>query len=99
MRLGHVIGTVTLHTSDAGLKGGRLLVVQPFARAQFAGAPMLPLAKGNSLIVYDELGAGLGNVIGYTEGGEATTPFTRPIAIDALCAAIIDQLSYTPPAA
>ncbi len=99
MRLGHVIGTVTLHTADAALKGGSLLVVQPFSRAQFAGAPMLPLAKGNTLVVYDTFGAGLGQVIGFSEGAEATMPFTHPIPIDALNAALIDTISYNPPAA
>ena len=99
MRLGHVIGTVTLHTADEALKGGNLLVVQPFSRGHFAGAPMLPLAKGNTVIVYDNLGAGLGQVIGFTEGAEATMPFTYPIPIDALNAALIDTVSYNPPAA
>lgn len=99
MRLGHVIGTVTLHTADAALKGGCLLIVQLFSRQQFAGAPLLPLDKGNTLVVYDNLGAGLGQVIGFTEGAEATMPFSHPIPIDAFNAAIIDSFSYTPPAA
>ena len=58
MRLGHVIGRVTLSKQDPAYKGGRFLVVQPFGREQFKGAAMTPLAKGNSLVVYDNLGAG-----------------------------------------
>ncbi|MFA6959462.1 MAG: EutN/CcmL family microcompartment protein [Opitutaceae bacterium] len=99
MRLGHVIGTVTLHTADDALKGGTLLVVQPMSREQFRGAPMLPLPKANSLVVFDNLGAGLGQIVGFTEGAEATMPFTHPIPIDALNVALIDTLSYNPPAA
>jgi ethanolamine utilization protein EutN len=97
MRLGHVIGKVTLSQQDPAYKGGRFLLVQPFAKAQFAGAPMVPLAKGNSLVVYDNLGADLGHTIGFTEGAEATAPFDNPTPVDAFNAAIIDEIFYTPP--
>lgn len=98
MRLGHVIGRVTLSQQDPAYKGGRFLLVQPFAHAQFKGAAMTPLAKGNSLVVYDNLGADLGHVIGFTEGAEATAPFDHPTPVDAYNAAIIDEFFYTPPA-
>ena len=98
MRLGHVIGRVTLSQQDPAYKGGRFLLVQPFAKAQFLGAPMTPLAKGSSLVVYDNLGAGLGHVIGFTEGAEATAPFDQPTPVDAFNAAIVDEMFYTPPA-
>ena len=98
MRLGHVIGKVTLSKQDPAYKGGRFLLVQPFAKEQFAGAPMTPLAKGLSLVVYDNLGAGLGHTIGFTEGAEATAPFDQPTPVDAFNAAIIDEIFYKPPA-
>ena len=98
MRLGHVIGRVTLSKQDPAYKGGRFLLVQPFDKSKFAGAAMEPLAKGSSLVVYDNLGAGLGNVIGFTEGAEATAPFENPTPVDAYNAALIDQIFYNPPA-
>jgi carbon dioxide concentrating mechanism protein CcmL len=98
MRLGHVIGKVTLSKQDPAFKGARFLLVQPFSKAQFQGAPMMPLAKGLSLVVYDNLGADLGHTIGFTEGAEATAPFNQPTPVDAFNAAIIDQIFYTPPA-
>jgi len=98
MRLGHVIGKVTLSKQDPAYKGGRFLLVQPFAKEQFKGAPMTPLAKGLSLVVYDNLGAGLGHTIGFTEGAEATAPFDQPTPVDAFNAAIIDEIFYKPPA-
>lgn len=49
-----------------------------------------------SLVVYDNLGAGTGDVIGYIEGREAASPFDPPIPIDAICAAIIDQINFEP---
>jgi ethanolamine utilization protein EutN len=76
MRLGHVIGRVVLSQQDPAYTGGRFLLVQPLDKAQFKGAGVTPLAKGNSLVVYDSLGAGVGNVIGFTEGAEATAPLT-----------------------
>ena len=97
MRLGHVIGRVTLSQQDPAYKGGRFLLVQPFSKEQFAGAPMLPLAKGSSLVVYDNQGAGVGHVIAFTEGAEATAPFDQPTPVDAFNAALIDQVFYTPP--
>lgn len=97
MRLGHVIGRVTLSQQDPSYHGGRFLLVQPLSKAQFAGAPMLPLAKGSSLVVYDNLGAGVGNLIGFTEGAEASAPFDRPTPVDAFNAALIDQIFYSPP--
>jgi len=97
MRLGHVIGKVTLSKQDPAYLGGRFLLVQPFAKAQYRGAPMTPLAPGNSLVVYDNLGAGLGHVIGFTEGSEASAPFAQPTPVDAFNAALVDEFFYTPP--
>ena len=97
MRLGHVIGRVTLSKQDPAYKGGRFLLVQPFDREKYRGAPATPLAKGSSLVVYDNLGAGVGHVIGFTEGAEATAPFANPTPVDAFNAALIDQVFYAPP--
>jgi microcompartment protein CcmK/EutM len=99
MRLGYVIGKVTLNAADPALTGGRFLLVQPFNHAQFAGAPSVPLAPGSTVVVYDNLGAGLGQTIGFTEGAEAMMPFTQPTPVDAYNAAIINKIFYTPPAA
>jgi carbon dioxide concentrating mechanism protein CcmL len=99
MRLGHVIGKVTLSQQDPAYKGGRFLLVQPLDKAKYQGAEMTPLAKGLSLVVYDNLGAGQGHIIGFTEGAEATAPFDNPTPVDAFNAALIDQIFYNPPAA
>lgn len=98
MRLGHVIGKVTLSIADPALRGARFLLVQPLSREQFAGAPLLPLAKGATQVVYDELGADIGHLIGFTEGAEAAAPFPCATPIDAYNAALIDLITYTPPA-
>jgi microcompartment protein CcmK/EutM len=97
MRLGHVIGRVTLSRQDPAYQGGRFLVVSPLSRDQFAGASLVPLAKAPSLVVYDNLGAGTGSVVGFVEGAEATAPFDHPMPIDAINAAIVDTIHYHPP--
>lgn len=99
MRLGQVIGTVTFGIADPALRGGRMILVQPLSRQQFAGAPLLPLAKGSTVVAFDSLGAGVGQIVGFTEGAEATAPFETPVPVDAYVAAIIDHLHYQPPAA
>ncbi len=97
MRLGTVIGKVTLGISDSALKGGRFLLVQPLSREQFAGAPLLPLAKGATVVVYDGVGAGEGQIVGFSEGAEAAVPFPVATPIDAYASCLIDQIHYSPP--
>lgn len=108
MRLGTVIGRVTLSVKEPAYSHGSLLIVQPWARAQFAaftGRPLneaplaAPLPAGSSVVVFDELGAGMGNVIGFTEGAEAQQPFAGGAPVDAYVACIVHQVEYRPPAA
>lgn len=97
MRLGHVIGTVTLSRQEPAYRGGRFLLVQPWEAAQFADPEGAPKAAGAGLVVYDRLGAGVGHVVGFTEGSEAARPFSEPTPVDAYCAAIVDEVFYQPP--
>ncbi len=97
MRLGQVIGKVTLSHADPALRGLRLVLVQPLSRAQFAGAPLSPLAPGATQVVCDELGAECGQIIGFTEGAEAAAPFSRPTPVDAYDALVVERVTYSPP--
>lgn len=98
MKLGTVIGRVTLSRSVDALQGGRFLVVSPFSREQYAAGLAAPPTLGHepSLVVYDDLGGGVGEVIGYEEGREAAQPFDRPTPIDAINCALIDEMFYQP---
>jgi microcompartment protein CcmK/EutM len=98
MRLGTVIGRVTLNLQEPAYAGGRLLIVQPWTHAQFRGAAIPPLPAGASLVVYDELGAGPGSTIGFTEGAEASQPFPGDAPVDAYCACLVQHVDYRPPA-
>ena len=98
MKLGTVIGRVTLSRGVEALKGGRFLVVSPFSREQYAAGLDAPAGMGKdpSLVVYDDLGGGVGQVIGYVEGREAAQPFDAPTPVDAINVALVDEMFYRP---
>ena len=53
---------------------------------------------GEDLVVYDNLGAGLGHRIGFSEGGEAAAPFhPEKKPVDGYCACILDQVNIVQP--
>jgi carbon dioxide concentrating mechanism protein CcmL len=98
MKLGSVIGRVTLSKALVELQGARWLIVSPFAREQFAhgaGVPM-PMSTEPSLVIYDALGGAVGQTVGYVEGREAAQPFDAPTPIDAINAALVDEIFYKP---
>ncbi len=96
MRIGRVIGRVTLSRQDPAFRGARWLVVSPMSRPQLSRPDEEIVSTSASAIVYDDLGATRGDIIGFVEGAEATAPFDRPTPIDAYNAAIIENLNYQP---
>ena len=100
MRIGHVIGKVTLNQQEASLVGGRFLLVNPVAACDLNSActQAPPLSSQPTIVVYDRLGAGPGDIIGFVEGGEATAAFDFPIPIEALNIALLDQIHHHPAA-
>jgi microcompartment protein CcmK/EutM len=98
MRLGTVIGRVTLSTVSPELQGGRWLIVSPFTRDHFQHRhdPPLGLSREPSLVVYDNMGGGVGDTIGFVEGREAAMPFEGPVPVDAINTAIVDDVFYSP---
>lgn len=89
MRIGEVIGNVTLSRAHPSLTGARWLVVVPYSlKGLRAGEP-----DGEDQIVFDSLGAGTGNQIGFSEGAEAAAPFhPQKKPVDAFCACILDRV-------
>ena len=98
MKLGSVIGRVTLSKAVPELTGARWLIVSPFTRERYALGADAAAAMGTdpSLVVYDALGGAVGQTIGYVEGREAAQPFDRPTPIDAINAALVDEIFYKP---
>ena len=98
MRIGRVIGNVTITRRLSNFVSGRLLLVEALdaqaVRGLKQGAPRKsPMPE--SLVVYDELGAGAGEIIAISEGREAAMPFwPELVPIDAYCAAILDNVEW-----
>lgn len=91
MRIGKVIGNVTLARVHETLVGGTLKLIVPLALAELT-ADAEP--QGESLVVWDDLGAGIGETVCFSEGGEAVQPFKPDVKpVDAYLAAIIDTLN------
>lgn len=88
MRVGKVIGTVTLSSRLVEVPPGQFLIVQPESTAALqAAAP----ANAEPVVAYDEQGAALGARVAVSEGREAAMPFVpRPVPFDVYCAAIMD---------
>lgn len=90
MRIARIIGTVTLVRTHPSLIGARYRLAVPLSLANLTGVSD---EIAEELVVYDELGAGIGSRIALSEGGEAAQPF-RPEnkPIDAYNAAVLDRV-------
>jgi microcompartment protein CcmK/EutM len=97
MRLGVVRGTVVLNTATPSLEGLRLVIVEPVTAARLATDTP---GGGKCLIAADQLGAGVGQMVGFAEGRTAASPwYPNDIPVDAYCALIVENLNYSPPGA
>ena len=90
MRMGTVIGRVTLSVRSPKYTGERLFITLPWKTDTFSGAQKFDPA----IVVYDQLGAGVGQDIAISEGREAACPFEKPTPVDAYCAALVDEFFY-----
>ena len=90
MRIGKVVGRVCLHATYDTLVGGRFLIVEVQDRHVLSGKSR---QTNESLVVYDHLGAGNGELIAFSESREACMPFypEKRVPIDAYCSAILDR--------
>jgi ethanolamine utilization protein EutN len=90
MRMGEVIGNVTLSRAHPELQGVQWKVVLPMSLEDLSDRRG---GSGESLVVYDALSAGEGEWIAISEGREAAMPFhpdRKPV--DAYNAAILDTV-------
>jgi ethanolamine utilization protein EutN len=91
MRIGEIIGSVTLSRCHPSLRGASWRIVVPLDRA---GLRDRQTGRGEPFILFDELGSGEGSLVAISDGAEASAPFypdQKPI--DAYCTAILDQLN------
>lgn len=90
MRMGTVVGKVTLSVRHPRYLGERLMLALPWTTDTFSGKQTFAPA----IVVYDTLGAGEGQHIAISEGREAACPFPNPTPVDAYCAALVDEYFY-----
>lgn len=97
MKIGHIIGRVTFGHKLDSYKGGRFFLVLPATREQLLRDSLEPLPKGNSVVMFDDLGADIGDRVAFSEGGEACMAFCEETPVDAYNCMILEKLHYSPP--
>lgn len=92
MRIAKVIGNVTLNGCHPSMSGATLKLAVPMSQTELRD-DIEP--QSDTLVVYDELGAGLGDWIMLSEGAEAAQPFYPQLKpLDAYNAGIIDKVDF-----
>ncbi len=98
MRIAKVMGMVTLNQKDGNLLDGKLLICEVLDNEALAGLKTNKPRKNpmpESVIAFDNLGAGEGCIIALAESGEAAAPFKpKDVPLDAYCAAILDEIKF-----
>ena len=90
MRIAEVIGRVTLNRRHPALRGATWRIVTALNRDDLKDNKK---GRGEPFVVYDELGAGEGSLVGISEGAEASAPFHPNVKpIDGYIAAIFDHV-------
>jgi ethanolamine utilization protein EutN len=90
VRIGEVIGKVTLSQAHPSLRGATWILTVPLAAEGLRGNAA---GRHEPIAVYDELGAAPGMRIAISEGPEASAPFhPEEKPIDAYNAAILDTI-------
>jgi ethanolamine utilization protein EutN len=94
MRLGIVRGHLTLTPAVESYRGKTLVVIEPVTMENLRAKN--GKGGGKALIAIDELGAGEGQLVAFTEGREAANPFwPGPVPVDAYCALIVDAVDVS----
>ena len=85
MQLGRVVGTVVLNNKNDALKGVTLLLVQPISSSR---EPV-----GRVIVAADSVGAGVGELVFFVRGKEASFPFhPTEVPADAGIFGIVDHV-------
>jgi ethanolamine utilization protein EutN len=84
MQVARVVGDVVATRKDPGLTGVALLVLQPL------GADRQP--AGRTLVAADSVGAGVGEIVFFVRGREASFPWLpAELPVDAGVVGIVDR--------
>jgi ethanolamine utilization protein EutN len=90
MRIAKIIGTVTLNRSLPSFTGATLKMAVPMSLENLTEETE---PQADPLVLWDELGVGMGDLIAMSEGPEAAQPFRPEIKpVDAYNSAILDHI-------
>jgi ethanolamine utilization protein EutN len=101
MRIAEIIGRCTLSACHPSLRGAKWVIGVPLAQEGIqnvvAGkSEQKDAGRNEAFVIYDDLGAGQGDLIAVSEGAEAAAPFGPNLKpIDAYAAAILDRVEIT----
>ena len=91
MRIGKVIGQITLNRRYHKFRGARLMIVKPHTMEVLRGQAT---TSEETIIVYDEISATDGDIVGFSEGREGAMPFVPDrVPVDAYLACILDEVT------
>ncbi len=91
MKIAEIVGTVTLNRALPEFAGASLKLAVPMSLEELAN-DKTPMA--DTLVVWDELGAGIGHRIALSDGAEAAQPFRPELKpVDAYASAILDEIN------
>lgn len=96
MKIFQVVGSVTLNRCLPAYAGATLLATEPEGH-QTLDASLADPAEPDLLVVWDQLGAGVGSRIAVSDGAEAAQAFRPELKpVDAYCSAILDAVHVDP---
>lgn len=91
MRIGTVVGKLSLKRVHPALVGRRYVLVQPQSLNALTGGTQ---PAPEEIVVVDELGANEGSRIAFSEGAEASAPFhPEKKPVDAYVACIVEEMT------
>jgi ethanolamine utilization protein EutN len=88
MFLAKVVGNVVSTHKDPGFQGMKLLLIQPHIKKEQQLVP-----SGSSVVAVDSIGAGIGEMVMFTQGSSARlTKGTKDAPVDAVVIGIVDAV-------
>lgn len=88
MFLAKVIGSIVSTQKSPEFEGMKLLFIQPYINKDRTLVP-----SGSSIVAVDSLGAGVGELVLFTQGSSARlTPTTKRAPVDAVIVGIVDSV-------
>lgn len=96
MRIAEIIGRCTLSVCHPSLRGAKWVIGVPLTQEGIqnaASGKSKDAGRNEAFVIYDDLGAGIGDLIAVSEGAEAAAPFAPNLKpTDAYAAAILDRV-------